>query len=140
MKDRLEQTRRCKLTGTTWQFVKWISFYKICMFITIDHLIMCIYLKIIYLKQNPIFLVATFIFLGVILTNKNHTVARFRRTQPLTGINKNRPLYFTIHHDPIYSPCTTSLIIYISLILKSMIYFLESKQIISCDILFFITE
>ena len=108
--------------------------------ITFDHLIMCIYLKIIYLKQNPICYVATFIFLGVILTNKHHTVARFRRTQPITGINKNRPLYFTIHHDPIYSPCTTSLIIYISLILKSMICFLESKQIISCDILFFITE
>ena len=125
---------------TNLQFVKWISFYKICMFITFDLRIMSIHLKIICLKQNPICLVATFIFLGVILTNKNHTVARFRRTQPLTGINKHRPLYFTIHPDPIYSSCTTSLIIYISLILKSMICFLESKQIISCDILFFITE
>ena len=97
-------------------FVKWISFYKICKFITFDHRVMCIYLNIICLKQNSIHLVATFIFLGVILTNKNHTVARFRRTQPLTGINKHRPLYFIIHHDPIYSPCTTLLIIYISLI------------------------
>ena len=93
-------------------------------------------------EQNPICLVATFIFLGVILTNKNHTVARFRRTQPLTGINKHRPLYFTIHHDPIYSSCTTSLIIYISLILKSMICFLELKQRISYlkNILFLITK
>ena len=50
---------------------------KKSMFITFDHRIMCIYLNIICLKQNPIYLVATFIFLGVILTNKNHTVARY---------------------------------------------------------------